>query len=279
MDAEEDTQEEVQAIYKIGNKTLHPMKVRVHIEGRPLLMEIDTGAAVSLISETVWKKEFPQVRPIQTNVVLQTYTGEPIPMVGKIIVHVSYGNQSDHFSLYVVKGDGPSLLGREWLRKLTLDWKTIGMAAQAPAAVDSLLQTYSEIFEDGLGTLKQFEARLHVKPGAQPKFHKARSVPFALKEAIGAELDRLEREGVLKKVDYAEWAAPVVAVPKGDGQIRLCEDYKVTINPVLDVDKYPLPKKEDLLASLAGGQKFSKIDLTQAYQQMTLGDEAKIFVT
>ena len=47
------------------NRTPHPMKVRVHVEGRPLLIEIDTGAAVSLISKTVWKKEFPQVHPIQ----------------------------------------------------------------------------------------------------------------------------------------------------------------------------------------------------------------------
>ena len=117
VEAEEDIEEDVQAEYKISNKTLHPMKVRVHIGGRPLQMEIDTGTAVSLISETVWKKEFPQVRPVQTNVVLQTYTGEPIPMVGKLNVHVSYGYQSDLFPLYVVKGEGPSWLGREWLVK------------------------------------------------------------------------------------------------------------------------------------------------------------------
>lgn len=46
------------------------------------------------------------------------------------------------------------------------------------------------------------------------------------------------------------WAAHIVAVPKGDGQICICGDYKVTINPVLDVDQYPLPKPEYLLVSL-----------------------------
>lgn len=90
-------------------------------------------------------------------------------------------------------------------------------------------------------------------------------MPFSLKETVASELDRLEEEGVLKKVDHADWAAPIVVVPKGEGQIRICGDYKVTINPELDIDRYPLPKPDDLLASLAGGQRFSKIDLTQAY--------------
>ena len=93
------------------------------------------------------------------------------------------------------------------------------------------------------------------------------------------ELDRLEQEGVIKKVDHSEWAAPIVVVPKGDGQIRICGDYKVTVNGVLDVDQYPLPKPEDLFASLVGGQKFSKLDLSQAYQQMCLEEESQKFVT
>ena len=100
------------------------------------------------------------------------------------MVHVSYGTQSGRFPLYIVKGARPSLLGREWLCKLTLDCKTIGMAAHAPASVDAILSVHTEVFKDGLGTLKSFEASLHVKPEAQLKFHKPRPVPFSLKEAV-----------------------------------------------------------------------------------------------
>ena len=60
------------------------------------------------------------------------------------------------------------------------------------------------------------------------------------------------------KVNFSNWAAPIVTVPKPDGFIRICGDYKVTVNPVLDVDSYPLPTPEVLFATLAGGKKFSK---------------------
>ena len=127
--------------------------------------------------------------------------------------------------------------------------------------------------------MNTFEASLSVKPECKPRFHKARPVPFALKPAIERELDRLEEAGIIQKVAHSLWAAPVVPVPKGDGQIRLCGDYKVTINPELEIDQYPLPKPEELFARLAGGKRFTKIDLTHAYQQMILEESSRKFVT
>lgn len=66
-----------------------------------------------------------------------------------------------------------------------------------------------------------------------------------------------------------------MAVPKSNDCFRVCGDYKVSVNPVLQVDKYSLPKPEDLFAALAGGEKFTKLDLTQAYLQLQLDDEAR----
>ncbi len=77
----------------------------------------------------------------------------------------------------------------------------------------------------------------------------------------------------------SEWAAPIVPVPKKDGRIRICGDYKVTINRHLEVEQYPLPKPEDLFASLSGGQRFTKLDLTHAYQQMMLEEESQPYLT
>ena len=92
-------------------------------------------------------------------------------------------------------------------------------------------------------------------------------------------MDRLEESGVVERVSHSDWAAPIVPVPKPDGTVRICGDYKVTVNSALDVDQYPLPRPANLMASLTGGQKFSKIDLTSAYQQMILEEESRQYVT
>ena len=105
--------------------------------------------------------------------------------------------------------------------------------------LDKLLTSYSELIEDKLGPIRHFEAKLRVKEGATSKFHKPRNVPFATKEIISKELDRLEAERAIEKFNYSEWAAPLVPVPKPDGRVRLCGDYKITINPVLEEDQYP----------------------------------------
>lgn len=68
-------------------------------------------------------------------------------------------------------------------------------------------------------------------------------------------------------------------VLKKDGSIRICGDFKVTINPVLSAEQYPLPLIGDLFTGLAGGQKFSKIDLCQAYLQMHVDDKSKELLT
>ena len=72
---------------------------------------------------------------------------------------------------------------------------------------------------------------------------------------------------------------PVVLVPKKDGSLRVCGDYKMTVNQCADVDQYPLPNTEDLFATLARGQVFSKIDLSHAYQQVELYEDSQKYLT
>ena len=144
--------------------------------------------------------------------------------------------------------------------------------------VQALQKKYKDVFASGLGILKNFRAHITVKQGARPIFHRPRSVPFALKEPIEVELARLEAEGVTEKVNQSEWAAPIVAVPKLDGRIRICGDYKVMVNPHIEPDRYPLPKPDDLFASLSSGKTFTKIDLSHVYLQMMLDDESKKYM-
>ena len=127
--------------------------------------------------------------------------------------------------------------------------------------------------------MTQLTAHLSLKEQTEPRFCKPRAIPFAIRDRVGQELDRLEEFGVLRRVEHAKWAAPIVPVPKKDGAIRICRDYKVTINPALRIDQYPLPKPADLMACLTGGKRFTKLDLTSVYQQMPLDTASMKLVT
>ena len=75
------------------------------------------------------------------------------------------------------------------------------------------------------------------------------------------ELDRLEKLGVVKKVERSDWASPIVCVHKKDGSLRICGDFKVSVNQVLLDNPYPLPDTEDIFATMGSGNVSSKIDL------------------
>ena len=100
-------------------------------------------------------------------------------------------------------------------------------------------------------------------------------MPNALKSKIEDELTMLEKEGVIRPVEFSQWAAPIIPIVKGDGTIRVCGDYKLTVNRAAKTDTYPLPRIEDLFASLTGGQLFTKLDLAHAYQQVPLDGTPK----
>lgn len=128
------------------------------------------------------------------------------------------------------------LMGRDWLSVLKLDWGQVKRISLEPVdKLDQLRTKYSSLFDSNLGTIKGVTAHLKIKENAVQHFFKPRPVPFALKEKIAEELRRLEKIGVPEKVEFSDWATPIVPVLKPDGSVRIFGDYKVTINPALDV--------------------------------------------
>ena len=187
-------------------------------------------------------------QPLQSSAIqLKTYTNEKLSVLGQNDVTVRYGDQVQKLIITVVDGNGPSLLGRDWLKQLRLNWTQILMVQNSSTQLEDLMKEYSEIFRDELGTVRGFQASLHLKGSPQPKFFRPRPVPFAIRDAVGHELDRLEADTTIEKVTHVEWAAPIVAVPKKVGRLRIYGDYKVRINPVLEIDQHPLPRPEELL--------------------------------
>ena len=116
---------------------------------------------------------------------------------------------------------------------------------------------------------------MNIEENAVPKFMKSRPIPFALKELVVEEIERLEGEGILKPVSFSHWASPIVIATRPDGRIRMRGYFKSTINPILENEEYPMPTAEDLFNEMQGGKRFSKIDLSRAYLQVELDEESQ----
>ena len=247
-------------------------------------MELDTGSAVSVISRQDYEEKFKHLPLEHTSILLRTYTGGRVAPDGVIRVDVDYEEQRcQDLRLFVVKRGGPPLFGRDWLQTIRLDWKSISSislsATNLHGKVKDIQMKHSDIFKEEMGTMKSIKARLVVEDECQPRFLKARPVPYALRKKVEEDLERLVAAGVLLSVETSEWATPIVPVVKPNGTVCICGDFKVTVNPVLSAQQYPMPRAEDMFATLAGGKHFSKIDLSSAYLQMEVEEDSKKYLT
>ena len=141
-------------MFTVGESTSRPFLTDVLVNGKRIHMEIDTGAAVSIISEDQQKLLLLDAIIEESPIKLKMYTGENMPVVGKVNANVKCGQQSKNLELIVVMGKGPSLLGRNWLEQLRLDWAKIGRIAakKVPLELPSLLSKQVPVFKDELGT-------------------------------------------------------------------------------------------------------------------------------
>ena len=286
--SEEDSTAEAELhVFEVSERRSPPFVVKVQLNSCDVCMEVDTGASASIISEETFKSLWPTKaeRPVLTpsSRRLQTYTGQELQIRGTINVNVEYDEQKQSLPLLVATGDGPSLIGRDWMMHIRLDWKKFALDLNnlqpAPrTALQDILQKHAAVFREELGLVRGTTAKIHMDATAQPRFCKARTVPFALRVKVDEELQRLQRTGVISPVRFSEWAAPIVPVTKRDGSVRICGDYKVTVNQATLPHSYPLPCIDDLFAALSGGRVFSKLDLAHAYQQISLDDESKKLV-
>ncbi|XP_045775110.1 uncharacterized protein K02A2.6-like [Maniola jurtina] len=252
-----------------------PYFLKVQIDEHLLECEIDTGSRISAISDQLFYKLFSHKKLISDSLILRCYSGTQIESLGYVHVDVTVGEvRVPNLTLYVIQNGSRPLLGRDWLRALDVRQITLKEIAD-DRFVDRLTAEFPEVFTDTLGTCKK-TIQLQLTD-QEPVYVKARPVPLALRGRVQAELERLEREGYMYRVDHSEYGTPIVPVVKACGEIRICGDYKVTINPKLKRDFYPLPRIEELFASLSGGEEFSKIDLKHSYQQVMLSEDSQAY--
>ena len=269
-----------------------PYLVKLILNGISVEMELDTGAARTLMPISKFYSVFSNPsKVVNTNVTLTKYGNVSMSLSGETTVSVSMNgdkSSSKSLTLLLVKEDGPSLLGRDWIEALkfpvgdivphTSSLNSI-TAKGAEEELKKLLDSFPALFQPGLGTYNGAKVAIEVDKSVAPKFCKPRLVPYALRERVDKELDRLLAEGIIEPVKYSKWACPIVPVVKPNGDIRICGDYKLTANKAINMDVYPLPKSEELFSNFSGGKLFSKLDLSQAYAQLQLEEESKPYTT
>lgn len=268
-------------LYVIGENSSdidNPFTVVVGIDGKKHKMLIDSGAAISCMSFEVYKKHFDAHKLYNSNIKLKGYTGNPIKPKGYINLNVCHEGKVRTIRFYIVDRGGPSLLGRDWLGSFQVGFQTINRI-EASRSVEDIISKFPDVFSGKLGHFKHERISLEMKPDAKPIFLKPRTVPLAFIDLMNRELDRMVEEGVLSPVESSQWGTPLVPVLKADGTVRLCGDYKSTVNKFLVDVKYPLPRVEEIFAKLHKGEHFTKLDLNQAYTQFELDDDARRVLT
>ena len=290
--------EEIDTVYNIkdpsgtSNYNRNKMFLKLNVNNSILNFELDSGSPVTIINSIDKIKYFKNIKLQSSELQLVSYCDQKINLIGFIFVLVTLPESPDAsitLKLYVVDSNRHQLLGREWMHALHIDWNKIfnnkmeisqlsssrnnttttsTTTFDADKELQLLKAKYTNVFSQTMGKIKDLKARIILKDNARPVFIKSRSVPFSIKDAVEKELLDLEKNGIITKVNSSNWGTPIVPVRKANNTVRICADYKVTVNQNILVDKHPIPTIEELFATMAGGIKFSKIDLSKAYLQI-----------
>jgi hypothetical protein len=121
--------------------------------------------------------------------------------------------------------------------------------------------------EFGSGTLHS--ASHPADPGAKPAHSQPYRAGSKAREAESAEIQRNLKAEVIEPA-MSEWACPVALVPKPDGSMRFCIEYR-KLNSVSLRDSYPLPRMKECIDSLGDASVFSTLDCNSGYSQIPVG--------
>ena len=162
-------------LYHLEDSTLpkaskNPYMVMLTVDGKQLQFEVDTGESLSLISEVTYKEFWPNMPLQDTTVYLKTYTGTPLKVIGVMSASVSYCQQSVKLLLLVIEGTEATLMGRNWLEHIKLNWNNIHKVNSDH--LQTVLMQYSDVFQPELGMMKDFKAKIFVDPTMHHAFVK-----------------------------------------------------------------------------------------------------------
>ena len=246
------------------------------ISGKSTTLLADLGAKVSILNSKFIRSLHDKPQYSFSKIKLSTYTGSPVRIRG--LVHLSVKLRSKiipSFPFYVVE-EGDNLMGVDLFDALGFKVTSpeIGILASIESKHPVLQQFPSLVKSDPTKSIRHFSHQPNLNPNILPVAQKMRRLPLALNEEVCKELNRMEADGVLEKIDSSPWVSNLVVVRKPNGQIRLCCDL-TAVNKAVIPDQYPLPTVDELSKFFSGATVFSKIDLKWGYLQVNLAPESR----
>jgi len=219
------------------------LKKVVVLNGVNVEFILDSGAQISCITEDTWKLVgSPTLSEVEFSG--KSYTGHEFTILGNFECTVRLNEVEEKMAVYVTKAK-MNLFGLPWIvafeNKLGFPIVTslnkaeptdivgkeneVFMVHDSKKSIEEELKAkFSQVFGPELGKCSKIKAHLHLKKGVKPVFIRARPVPLGVKKSVEEEIDRLLNIGAIKPIEFADWAAPILAVRKQNGKIRVCID-------------------------------------------------------
>lgn len=228
---------------------------------------VDTGSSVSILLLHIYKCYFSATQLSTPAIRLVTYTQECIPVLGCLQAQACVSNASAAATFFVVD-KGTALLGMDLISALKLQINGDNVCTYVMAT------NTTPVDDIEIGCVKNFVHKVKIDPSVKPVRQKLRRLPFAVRASVSAELDRLQKAGVIERVDASAWVSSIIVTGKKTGGIQMCADLR-EVNKAIITDCYPLPHIDEMLTSLRGATVFSTIDLANAYYQLPLHDDSR----
>lgn len=231
---------------------------------------VDTGADVSIVTEDTARRLRLKRRPTVRE--FRGAGGNLLDIREKARISlVSDWGQRVSSKVYILGGARNNLLGKPEISRFGLVKTVLGVH-------EEIGRRHPKLFRE-LGILPEV-FRINLREGATPLcLNVPRRLPIGLRQATKDELERMERLGVIDKVERpTSWCSGMVVAPKSNGKVRICVDLSQLNKSVLR-ETYPLPHLEDTLASLEGSRYFSKMDANSGFWQIELAEESREFTT
>lgn len=265
----------------------------ININGKSVQFEVDSGSGFTFLPRKQFKELKLNTTVFSTDLAFRSYTQTTFVPDGKIIVKAQYKNVNIEDEIYIVPDFCCALLGRSWIRKLKINLneldegdqnknsKTTSTSADICQVrmVDEIIKEFSEIFEEKIGCTPHYKVSLKLRENSTPVYNRERQIPYSLTDRVEKELSVLEAEGIISKTTSSDWGSPLVVIPKADGGVRLCVDYKVGVNQRIIDSHYPIRKTDEIFNSLRDSEHFCRLDLFKAYLHIQVDEHSSIIQT